>query len=190
MSSLDVTTASHQASPLRRLYFVRAGFAVVWAGLFAATSSPLGSAGFALAVLYPLVDLGAAVVDARSASAAGRPRKALYLNMLFSLAAAVGIIVAGKNVEAILVVWGAWAITAGAVQLIVAILRKQHLGGQWAMILSGGISVFAGAGFAAMAANATEVTSIAGYATLGGIFFLVSALRLSRSRKPIPATVN
>jgi uncharacterized membrane protein HdeD (DUF308 family) len=190
MSSPDATSASHQVPPLRRLYFVRAGFAFVWAGLFAATSSPLGNAALALAVLYPLFDLGAAVVDARSASAAGRPTKPLYVNMLVSLAAAVGIVVAGKDVQAILVVWGAWAVTAGAVQLIVAILRKQQLGGQWAMILSGGISVFAGAGFAAMAADATEVTSIAGYATLGGLFFLVSALRLSRTAGPVPAAVS
>jgi len=75
-------------------------------------------------------------------------------------------------------VWGAWAITAGLVQLFVAV-RRYRLGGQWAMILSGGISTFAGTGFILMAAGPkASLTGLAGYATLGAIFFLISAIRL------------
>jgi hypothetical protein len=49
------------------------------------------------------------------------------------------------------------------------------------MILSGGISVLAGAGFIAMAGRPDpSLTTVAGYAVLGGIFFLVSAIRLRR----------
>ncbi|MEU6564665.1 hypothetical protein [Nocardia nova] len=64
--------------------------------------------------------------------------------------------------------------------MIVAVLRYR-LGGQWAMILSGGISVLAGGSFIAMA-DVPDATlrSLAGYAVLGGIFFLVSAIRLHR----------
>nr|WP_216094575.1 hypothetical protein [Jiangella alba] len=52
------------------------------------------------------------------------------------------------------------------------------------MILSGGISVLAGASFALMADGPNaKLTSIAGYATLGGVFFLISALRLGRVAK-------
>ena len=51
------------------------------------------------------------------------------------------------------------------------------------MILSGGISVLAGAGFVASSRAGTSVTGIAGYAVLGGVFFLVSALRLGRAAK-------
>ncbi|MCW2817259.1 MAG: hypothetical protein JWR42_46, partial [Marmoricola sp.] len=55
------------------------------------------------------------------------------------------------------------------------------LGGQWPMILSGGISVLAGGAFIVQSGTpAASLTSLAGYATLGGIFFLVSALRLQR----------
>jgi uncharacterized membrane protein HdeD (DUF308 family) len=164
---------------LRRLYLTRFGFAVVWAVLFATLSSPVGTAAVVLAVLYPAFDLAAAVVDARS-SDGGRPR-ALYVNTALSLAAAIALVVVGADGEGILVVWGLWAITAGVVQLAVGVVRRS-LGGQWPMILSGGISVLAGASFVASSGSATSVTSIAGYATLGGIFFLVSALRLGRSQ--------
>jgi hypothetical protein len=50
------------------------------------------------------------------------------------------------------------------------------------MILSGGISVLAGTSFIAGAsASNPKLTNIGGYAVLGGIFFLVSALRLRRA---------
>ena len=49
------------------------------------------------------------------------------------------------------------------------------------MILSGGISVPAGVSFiTAASAATTSLANVAGYATVGGIFFLISALRLAR----------
>jgi hypothetical protein len=58
------------------------------------------------------------------------------------------------------------------------------MGGQWPMIISGGVSVLAGASFivAASADNPT-LTNTAGYAIAGGIFFLISALRLGHAAK-------
>jgi uncharacterized membrane protein HdeD (DUF308 family) len=166
-------------APLRRLYLVRFAFALVWAGLFVATSDPFGTIALVLAVLYPAFDLGAAVVDARTS---GRSTPALYVNILLSAAAAVALLAVGTgDVGDVLVVWGLWAITAGVVQLLVGVVRR-GLGGQWPMILSGGISVLAGAGFAMSSGDATSVTPIAGYAALGGVFFLVSALRLRRAQ--------
>lgn len=54
------------------------------------------------------------------------------------------------------------------------------------MILSGGISVLAGAGFVAQAGHsATSVINLAGYAALGGVF-LASALRLGRATGQLP----
>lgn len=71
----------------------------------------------------------------------------------------------------------------GVVQLVVG-LRRRGLGGQWPMILSGGISVLAGGSFILQATkDGASLTNLAGYATLGGIFFLVSALRLGRARR-------
>ncbi|PSL52272.1 uncharacterized membrane protein HdeD (DUF308 family) [Saccharothrix carnea] len=181
MTTVAPSTTDRIAAALRRLYFVRFGFAVAWAALLFVTKSDLGPATIALLVLYPLFDVGAAVVDARSARATG-PVRGLYVNVAISLLAAVGIALAGASgVPAVLRVWGAWAIVSGLVQLIVGVGRRE-LGGQWPMILSGGISVLAGASFIAMASAAnSSLASIAGYATVGGIFFLVSALRLGRA---------
>ncbi|WP_235875172.1 hypothetical protein [Saccharopolyspora aridisoli] len=166
---------------LRTLYFVRSGFAVAWAVLTVVLAETLSPGVVALLVIYPLFDVAAAVADFRSSGAA-RPRAPLFLNMGLSLLAAIGLAFAGSSgIPGVLRVWGLWAITAGIVQLIVAVLRHR-LGGQWAMILSGGISVIAGVGFVIMAGKPNpSLTSIAGYATLGGIFFLISAIRLHQT---------
>jgi hypothetical protein len=170
------------AHPLRRLYLARFGFAVVWAALLFATGSDIGPVSATLLVLYPLVDAAAAVLDVRTSGAVAPPR-GLYVNVAISLLAAVGLAVAvASGVPASLRVWGVWAIVAGLVQLLVGIARRE-LGGQWPMILSGGISVLAGGSFVAAAASADPtLRNLAGYATLGGIFFLASALRLGRAR--------
>lgn len=173
--------------PLSRLYYARSAFAVLWAGLLAVTATTLGPVSIVLLVLYPLVDLAAARFDARSAGVGG-PRGALHLNMALSLLAAIALAVAvSSGIPSVLRVWGAWAITAGIVQLVVA-LQRRGLGGQWAMVLSGGISTLAGASFIAMASGSqASLTSLAGYATLGGVFFLISAIRLHRgAAKALP----
>ncbi len=175
-----IADATNTTKGLRNLYYVRFGFAVVWAGLVVLTASTLNPASIALLVIYPLFDVAAAVIDFRS-SGATRPRAPLYVNMALSLLTAIGLAVAvTSGTPNVLRVWGVWAITAGIVQLIVAILRYR-LGGQWAMILSGGISTLAGTSFILRAGGSNaSVKGIAGYATLGGIFFLISAIRLHR----------
>ncbi|RZQ61056.1 hypothetical protein [Amycolatopsis suaedae] len=180
MTTVD-SPAGGIAPTLRRLYFVRFAFAIVWAGLLFVTKSQLGPLAVTLLVLYPLFDVVAAVVDARSSRAAG-PVRGLLVNIAISLLAAVGLAVAcTSGLPAVLRVWGAWAIVAGLVQLIVAVARRA-LGGQWPMILSGGLSVLAGTTFVIGASAPDPVlTNVAGYAVLGGIFFLVSAIRLGRT---------
>lgn len=184
VTTVDSPATSGIAPALRRLYFVRFAFAIVWAVLLFVTSkSQVGPIGVALVVLYPLFDVAAAVVDARSSRATGSAR-GLYVNIAISLLAAIGIAIASASgVPGVLRVWGAWAIVAGLVQLIVAVSRRK-MGGQWPMILSGGISVLAGANFVigASAAN-PSLSTVAGYAVLGGVFFLVSAIRLGRAAK-------
>ncbi|GAB3916249.1 membrane protein [Microlunatus endophyticus] len=166
---------------LRNLYYLRFGFAVVWAALLILIAHAINPATAVLLIIYPAFDLVAAVIDFRS-SGSSRAKAPLYVNMALSLLTAVGLAVAaGSGIPAVLRVWGAWAITAGIVQLIVAILRYR-LGGQWAMILSGGISVIAGCGFVVMAGGSSAaLTGVGGYAILGGVFFLISAIRLHRA---------
>ncbi|TCC32920.1 hypothetical protein [Kribbella speibonae] len=185
MSSSYTATAGPAAAAdstktLRTLYYVRFGFALVWAVLMMAIAKKINPGATALLVIYPLFDVAAAVIDFRS-SGTTRPKTPLYVNMALSLLTAIGLAVAaGSGIPSVLRVWGAWAITAGIVQLVVAILRYR-LGGQWAMILSGGISVLAGGSFIVMAGGEKPaLTSVAGYAILGGIFFLISAIRLQR----------
>ncbi|WP_431278623.1 hypothetical protein [Leifsonia poae] len=173
--------AASIAASLRTLYFVRFGFAIVWAiivGLTASTISPLSAT---LLVIYPVFDVIAAIVDHR-ASRTTRPAALLYVNMALSALAAIALVFAvTSGRSSVLVVWGIWAVTAGVVQLIVALSRRT-MGGQWPMILSGGISVLAGAGFILQSASSSaSLVGLAGYATLGGIFFLISAIRLSRA---------
>ncbi|WP_367130348.1 hypothetical protein [Saccharothrix sp. HUAS TT1] len=181
MTAVASSTTGGIASALRRLYFARFAFALAWAALLFATKSDLGPVSATLLVLYPLFDVAAAVVDARSSRGSGQAR-GLYANIAISLLAALGVALAATSgVPAVLRVWGAWAIASGLVQLAVGAHRRR-LGGQWPMILSGGISVLAGASFIAMAsAPNPSLSALAGYATIGGIFFLVSALRLGRS---------
>ncbi|MEU4286869.1 hypothetical protein AB0E63_01490 [Kribbella sp. NPDC026596] len=175
-----VADATSSTKALRTLYYVRFGFAIIWAILMMAMAKTINPGTVALLVIYPLFDLAAAVIDFRS-SGASRPKAPLYLNMGLSLLAAIGLAVAATSgIPSVLRVWGVWAITAGIVQLIVAILRYR-LGGQWAMILSGGISVLAGSSFIVMAGGPNaSLTTVAGYAILGGVFFLISAIRLHR----------
>ncbi|GAA1707203.1 hypothetical protein [Fodinicola feengrottensis] len=181
MSTAATPVAVGSAPALRRLYFVRFAFAVVWAALIVVTGSQFGPAAAALVLLYPLFDVASAIVDVR-ASKSSSSRWGLYLNIAVSLLTTAGLGVAvTSGIPAILRVWGVWAVVAGLIQLVVGINRRA-LGGQWPMMLSGGISVIAGTSFLFMAAGPDpSLLNVAGYATLGGIFFLVSALRLGRS---------
>lgn len=174
------TTTTSNADALRKLYVARSAFAIVWAGLLAVSATALTPVSVGLLLLYPLVDAAAAVTDFRT-SGATRARGPLYLTMALSLLTAIALAVAvASGIPSVLQVWGAWAIAAGVVQLVLAI-QRYRLGGQWPMILSGGISTIAGAGFVAMAAGSEPaLSSLAGYAALGGVFFLISAIRLRR----------
>jgi uncharacterized membrane protein HdeD (DUF308 family) len=184
LTTTSAPVAATVAQALRRLYFVRFGFALVWAVALFSTASTIGPVSATLLVIYPLFDVVAAVVDVR-ASRASRSGLGLYVNIAISVIAAVGLLFAvTSGVPAVLQVWGVWAVSAGLVQLVVA-LRRRTLGGQWAMIASGTISTVAGISFFLQAsAPHASLGNLAGYALLGGIFFLVSALRLSRSTGP------
>jgi uncharacterized membrane protein HdeD (DUF308 family) len=175
-------STSTVAPALRRLYFVRFGFALVWAGLLFTTASKLGPISVTLLVLYPLFDVVAALIDVRSSQTA----LGLYVNITISGLAAIGLAVAAASgIPAVLRVWGIWAVISGLTQLAVGISRRT-LGGQWAMIISGAISTIAGTSFVLQATQPNaSLVNLAGYAALGGLFFLVSALRLGRSAKAL-----
>ncbi|MFF5082807.1 hypothetical protein ACFY36_37690 [Actinoplanes sp. NPDC000266] len=183
MTTVAASGISTTAAALRRLYFARAAFAIVWAGVTFAVADELTALTTTLLVIYPLVDVAAAVIDARASRSTGSPRL-LYVNIAVSSLAAVGLAVAGSSgVPAVLRVWGAWAVVAGLVQLIVGVTRRS-MGGQWPMIISGGLSVLAGSSFvAAASADDPALTNAVGYAIPGAVFFLIAAIRLGRAAK-------
>ncbi|WP_333773487.1 hypothetical protein [Streptomyces sp. IBSBF 3136] len=183
IAAAPAPTASDTAA-LRRLYLLRFAFAVVWAALVLASAHTLDPLSATLLVIYPSFDVVCAVIDARSAKANRGPVRGLYANMAISTLTAAGLIAAATSgIPAVLRVWGAWAITAGLVQLIIGVLRR-GMAGHWPMIASGAISTLAGASFIAQAAKSdASLSALAGYAFLGGVFFLISALRLGQADK-------
>ncbi|MFI6947134.1 hypothetical protein [Streptomyces sp. NPDC050422] len=182
MDTLVNPTPTSTPVALRKLYFLRFGFAVAWAALLFASAGTLGPLSATLLVIYPVFDVACAVVDIRSTRANGGPVRGLYVNVALSTLTAVGLAAAAASgIPAVLRVWGVWAVTAGIVQLVVGAVRRR-LGGQWAMIASGSLSTLAGASFFAQAGkDGASLGNLAGYAVLGGIFFLASALRLPRA---------
>ena len=167
------------SASLRKLYFIRFGFALVWSALLFALGGSGGVILTVLLVVYPLADALAVLWQLRAEGREQASRVPELINVLVSLVATVALgWVSTVSVGGVLLVWGLWAITSGAVQLIAALLRR-GLGGQVPLIVSGAISVLAGIGFAAGSAQATSAVGIGGYTLLGGVLFLVAAIRLS-----------
>ena len=177
------TTAVNPTRSLRTLYFVRTVFQVIWAAtvLTAARTQPFLAA--ILLVLYPLWDVACTVYDLRTSSHSGNTRTSQGINALLGVAAAIGIgLTVFQQPRYAVAVFGAWALGAGALQLIAGLLRrKQELGGQWAMILSGAQSAVAGiAYFVGGLLDKRHIRDVGGYATFGALYFLISAILLTR----------
>ncbi len=190
-------TAIAQAAPtagtahsLRTLYFVRTVFSAVWVTLVFILASTVTTAttpstiGVILLTIYPAWDALATVFDIRATPTA-TSHLAQYLNIGFGVVAAVGVAIAvGSGLTPALVVFGLWASLSGAVQLILALVRRRPIGGQWPMIISGGLSVLAGISFIATSgAPKTGLTTLAGYSAFGAFWYLVGALLLIRAAR-------
>jgi uncharacterized membrane protein HdeD (DUF308 family) len=185
---------------LRSVYLIRAAFSLIWVALVATTSSSLVSTdtptviAAVLLTIYPLWDAIATLLERRLAgagagAAAAAANRVGTVNVALGLAATVGMLVAVfSTVGKTLLVFGVWALLAGAVQLVVAVRRRRSVGAQWPMIISGGLSVLAGVTFAAMSTSATSgLSTVAGYSAFGAFWFLVSAIALTvRSRRSTP----
>ncbi|MFE6734720.1 hypothetical protein [Microbacterium sp. NPDC057650] len=182
-ATLSVTDASSYARSLRTLYLVRTVFALIWVGvmfaMFAKATEP-SALLTALLVIYPLFDAGAVLWQLRADPDKQRSKAVEWVNVVFSVAVAIALGIASQiAIPAALAVWGVWAIVAGAPQLIAAI-RNRGNGGQVAQMLSGGISVLAGSAFLVQGVQGSGMLSGAfGYAGIGALFFLISAVVLS-----------
>lgn len=176
----ETATPTSFGTALRHLYFVRFAFAVTWAGVLFVTSSMGGPLLTILLVLYPLFDAAAVLWQLRAERASQRPKLSEWINVAVSVLVAITLGIASTvSISAALAVWGVWAIGSGIPQLITAI-RNRRSGGQVAQMLSGGISVLAGSAFLIQGLQgAGTIVGVGGYATLGAIFFLISAIRLN-----------
>lgn len=166
---------------LKKYYFARAAFSVVWvAAAFTIGDAYYAAAAFLL-VVYPLWDAAANLVDAQRSGGLAR-NQTQSVNLLVSLATTVlALLAVLMGMHWVFGVYGAWAILSGLMQLGSAVRRWHTAGAQWAQILSGAQSSLAG-GFFIFQATQDEVPSIdgiAGYAAFGAFYFLVSALWLT-----------
>lgn len=162
---------------LARYYLVRAIVAGAWVAAAVAISRSSGTAAALLLVSYPAWDALANWFDAHG-SGGLRTNPTQALNVAVSVVAAIAVAVAlPLSMNAVLAVFGIWAIAAGLAQLITGVRRWRTFGAQWAMILSGAQSMLAGVFFAAQAGHARipTILDVAPYAAFGAFYFLVSA---------------
>ena len=173
---------------LRNLYLTRTLVQLIWA--FAVIRTAVTNPAFAgvLLIAYPLWDVACSLYDLNQTRRAnledGRIMKVANVVLGVCAAAAVALRVFSHPQNAVLL-FGAWAITAGLLQLMVGLKNRQTLGGQWAMILSGAQSTAAGAAFILGGIHDKfHVKDLGGYAAFGAIYFLIAAVLLTRKLRP------
>jgi uncharacterized membrane protein HdeD (DUF308 family) len=185
-SSQPIATVNGQAvetaRSLRKLYFTRAVFSIIWViliALFAKTSIAIAGV---LLVIYPAWDVIGTFLDIR-ANHNSPTKTPQYINAVISGVTTIAVGFAlQKGVPETLMVFGAWAIGTGLIQLILGLRRRKVLGGQWPMIISGGQSIIGGTSFILLAHDPTKgITSLAGYAAFGAFYYLLAAFRLSKT---------
>lgn len=168
---------------LKRYYFTRAAFSLIWVAAASAAANGIGAVIGALLLLYPAWDAVANLVDAqRNGGVRRNPTQALNAAVSVVTTCAVAVALAA-SMHAVLGVFGIWAALAGLLQLATAVRRWKSHGAQWPMMLSGVQSTLAGVMFLVQA-NAPEVpriTVIVPYAAFGAFYFLVSAVWLAVS---------
>jgi len=174
--------AVETATSLRKLYFTRAAFSVIWVILVALLAKTSLGIASVLLIIYPAWDVVGTFLDIR-ANRNSPSKTPQYVNAVISgiTTVAVGIALQ-KGVPEALIVFGAWAIGTGLIQLILGLRRRKFLGGQWPMIISGGQSVIGGTSFIILAHDPTKgISSLAGYAAFGAFYYLLAAFRLSKT---------
>ena len=169
------------------VFLIRGLIAIVWAAVFAVVADSLTVGAGVLLVVYPLIDVVASLVDARTQQ--GSARQVLLTGAATSALAAIALgIAAFGSVANVYAVFGVWAVVSGAAQFVTALRRRAQLGLQFPMLAAGGVSVLLGVGFLIAAATADlQLNLLAIYAATGGIDFIVEAYLLVRStRRPAP----
>ncbi|RWC47907.1 DUF308 domain-containing protein [Mesorhizobium sp.] len=169
---------------LKRYYFARAAFSVIWVAAALTAGRQSFTVAAILLIIYPAWDAAANYVDAaRNGGLANNRSQAINVAVSSVMTLAVTVALT-MSMNWVLGGFGLWAIFSGLLQLATAVRRLKTTGGQWTMILSGGQSAIAGAFFIAQALKPDEpsIANVAGYAGLGALYFLVSAVWLTVSQ--------
>jgi uncharacterized membrane protein HdeD (DUF308 family) len=177
------TTETLQATKgLRNLYLTRSAVQLLWAIATIAVATKNPSLGATLLILYPLWDVACTLYDLRTSADA--TSATLYANAALGILTAIGIgLTAYSHPQYAVAIFGAWALVAGLLQFAVGIFRRQRMGGQWAMILSGLQSTAAGVAFAVGGLKGKfHLKDLAGYAIFGAVYFLIGGLLMGRKR--------
>ncbi|RQV13261.1 DUF308 domain-containing protein [Burkholderia cenocepacia] len=165
---------------LKRYYFCRAAFSLVWVALAFSVGRQSAAGAAVLLVVYPAWDALANFVDlSRSGGMAANRTQAV--NVAISAVTTLAVFPAlNAGMHAVLTVFGVWAILSGAMQLGTAVRRWKLAGAQWVMILSGAQSALAGLFFIVQShvPMPPAIVKIAGYAGVGALYFLISAIWL------------
>jgi uncharacterized membrane protein HdeD (DUF308 family) len=145
---------------LRNYYAIRFAVAAVWVATAFTLAKGMPHLAFVMLVAYPLWDAAANLVDARSNGGLANNRTQA-INVGVSTLAAIGV-GAGATISmnAMLGVFGLWALLAGPMQLATGVRRWKRYGAQWAMILSGAQSVLAGVFMVKMATSAPIIDTL------------------------------
>lgn len=185
-ASINPRRVANTAQALRTLYFGRAAFSIVWVSLLLLFVKSSPTITGLLLLLYPTWDVAATFFDIR-ANRGASSKLPQYVNIGIGIITTVAVSVALKQgVPTVLIVFGAWAILTGLIQLVLGLRRRRELGGQWPMMLSGGQSVIAGVSFIAMAQAPTMgIINLAGYSAFGALYFLIAAFRLGKDSRAV-----
>lgn len=165
---------------LKSYYSVRAICSVIWVALAFAIGRQATAGVGALLVIYPAWDALANFIDMSRSGGTGKNRTQAF-NIVVSAVTTVAVLLElSIGTLPILVIFGVWAIVSGLLQLATAVRRWKDLGAQWAMILSGAQSALAGIFFILQsgASMPPAIFRIAGYAAVGAVYFLISAVWL------------
>ncbi len=172
------------AKALRTLYFTRVGFSVIWVAALLTSLKSHSPIANVLFIIYPLWDAVATWFDIK-ANPPEADKTPQYVNLSIGIATTISIAIALQSgVPSAMIVIGAWAAVTGIIQLILGLRRRKEFGGQWPMIVSGGQSILAGGAFIALAHDPNHgISSLAGYSLFGAFYFLLAAIRLTKSAK-------
>jgi uncharacterized membrane protein HdeD (DUF308 family) len=115
----------------------------------------------------------------------------LLVGILGLVAGGIAIAMPGQTAIALVTLIGLWAVISGVLHIIAAIGLRKQITGEWMMILSGVLSVLAGAFLIAnpVAGAAAVVWVIGFYAILYGITLTVLGLKLRGAANRLSAAV-